>query len=310
MSVKSYIETRLKSYTERNFLNACPECAKSFAKEYWEKHGWLECFRFLMRYKLPRIFKYNLSVVLTVKDESPYLVEFIEYYKLLGVDHFYIYNNNGTDNTPEILAPYIKSGLVTYQDFPGEKMQRIIYNHAIENYRMETRWMAIIDVDEFIVPLKDKNIPKFLRKYRKYPQVCIHWLLYGSAGHKTKTDGLVIERFNKHSASGNPHVKSIVNPRAVIKAVIHFHSVLGQSVNANFEEVTGPLDERAPIDKIRMNHYVIKSLEEYTNKQKRGRASGSKDDLNMGFFNCHDQNDVTDDYMQKYAKKISKKCKK
>lgn len=160
--------------TIQELLNFFPECQRPHIQKYIETNGMWAFSRLLLRYKLWRPFKYNLSLVLAVKDEADYLVEFIEYYKLIGVDHFYIYNNNGTDNTPQILPPYIQSGLVTYQDYPGEKVQKDIYNHAIEHYRMKTRWMAIVDIDEFIVPTTDKSIPKFLKKYRKYPQVCIH----------------------------------------------------------------------------------------------------------------------------------------
>ena len=46
-----------------------------------------------------------------VYNEAAYLEEWISYHLLINVDHFYVYNDESTDNTPEVLAPYIKQGI-------------------------------------------------------------------------------------------------------------------------------------------------------------------------------------------------------
>src|SRR5437016_521510 len=62
--------------------------------------------------------KYNLSICTIFKNEAPYLKEWIEYHKLVGVDHFYLYNNLSLDAFRRILAPYIKDELVTLIQWP------------------------------------------------------------------------------------------------------------------------------------------------------------------------------------------------
>ena len=52
-------------------------------------------------------YPYKLSVVAIMKNEGPYLREWIEYHKLVGVEKFYLYNNGSTDDTVEILSPYV-----------------------------------------------------------------------------------------------------------------------------------------------------------------------------------------------------------
>ena len=41
--------------------------------------------------------KFYLSFCSIFKNEAPYMKEWIEYHLLVGVDHFYLYNNNSTD---------------------------------------------------------------------------------------------------------------------------------------------------------------------------------------------------------------------
>ena len=59
------------------------------------------------------LFLYNLAVVAILKNEGHYLKEWLDYHLLAGVDHFYLYDNDSSDNYDEIIAPYVKAGLVT-----------------------------------------------------------------------------------------------------------------------------------------------------------------------------------------------------
>src|SRR5687768_12283024 len=102
-------------------------------------------------------FKYNLSICAIFQNEGPYLKEWIEYHKLLGVEHFYLYNNFSEDNFKEILEPYIKKGEVelTEWNFTSSnqvewtKVQCDAYNHAIKKAKNKSKWLALIDLDEF-----------------------------------------------------------------------------------------------------------------------------------------------------------------
>ncbi|MFM6204524.1 glycosyltransferase family 92 protein, partial [Planktothrix sp.] len=54
--------------------------------------------------------KCKLSVCAIIKDEASYLIEWLEFHKLVGVERFYLYNNNSTDHTTDLLQSYIRSG--------------------------------------------------------------------------------------------------------------------------------------------------------------------------------------------------------
>ena len=242
-----------------------------------------------------------------VKDEGAYILEWLEYHLLQGVDHFYIYNNNGTDNTLELLKSYIQKGIVTWREFSGPNMQMEIYNDAITNYKNETRWMGFIDCDEFVVPMKHTSLAKALKDYESFSQILIHWILYGSSGHKKKTKGFVIERFTKHDSEISHLTKAILNPRACLYAGVHRSYVLGDTVNEH-KKILNRKRYAFTADILRVNHYVVKSAEEYLLKKKKGRTLASAGSLDDAFFKIHDKNDVDEPaLMQKYVRQLHQK---
>ena len=66
-----------------------------------------------------------------VKNEAPYLQEWIEYHKLLGVTRFYVYDNESDNNIKEVLKPYVKNRDVIYRKYPGRTIQCFAYNDAV-----------------------------------------------------------------------------------------------------------------------------------------------------------------------------------
>ena len=76
--------------------------------------------------------------------------EWLEFHRLLGVERFYMYNNRSTDDHLEVLAPYIDEGTVVWHDWPMFPGQRECYEQCLADHGHETRWMAFIDLDEFL----------------------------------------------------------------------------------------------------------------------------------------------------------------
>ena len=244
--------------------------------------------------------EHYLAVCAIAKDEGPYFKEWIEWHLSQGVDHFYIYDNESSDGTREILQPYIDSGVVEYKYWPGHRRQLAAYDDCLEHYRLASRWIAFIDLDEFIVPIKDASIPAFLKRFEAFAAVEINWLVYGSGGHKTKSPGTMMERFRFHSLPGhrlNRHVKSIVNPREVF-TMIGCHEaakISGSIADSHGQPVTKNFREREPQqDIIRINHYAVRSYEEFLEKQARGRASGTQKTVRSEYFEQYDLNDIED----------------
>lgn len=241
--------------------------------------------------------KYYLTVCAIAKNEGPYFKEWIEWHHKMGVEKFYIYDNESNDCTKDALKPYVESGLVEYHYWPGSKQQLPAYDHCFETHRTEARWIAVIDLDEFIVPIKDRSIPDFLHRMEKFSVVEINWLVYGSGGAKKCEPGGVMERFRCHSLPEhrlNTHVKSIADPRRVctMTGCHEAARISGRAADSHGVPLRKGFRDRVPQqDVIRINHYAVKSYEEFLAKRARGRAriNTLRD---MGYFDRYDLNDI------------------
>ena len=140
--------------------------------------------------------KYRISICGIFKNEAPYLKEWIEYHELIGIEHFYLYNNNSEDNYRDILQPYIDRGLVTLTTWPYSHAQMKAYEHFYNTYRNETQWVSFLDIDEFFCPRYKTTLIDWVRTKDKYPVLSINWRMFGTSGKmQHESDKLVIEQY-------------------------------------------------------------------------------------------------------------------
>lgn len=263
----------------------------------------------------PKVF---LSVVAIAQNEASYIKEWIEYHKLVGVERFYFYDNGSTDNTREVLEPYINDGTVVYDYCEGKCLQYKAYTDAVLKYKNQTEWLAIIDLDEYIVPIEKNSIPDFLKEFEGAPAVGINWVMFDSNGHKTKpteNDGLITANYTRvqknYDTKVNRHIKSIVNPRKVITVQNPHFAIYKNNefaLNENHEKICGPFTKKHSSTKIQINHYYTKSAEEYRKKTDRGNA----DNTNPRVYYEDSVNfvDATNDYaIQKYLPELRKRLR-
>lgn len=262
-----------------------------------------------------------LSIVIIIKDEMPYLQEWIEYHLLVGVERFYVYDNGSTDNPLEVLQPYIEKGIVIYRYFPGNKQQIPAYCDAILKYKYRSYWIALIDTDEFIVPVRKYTVPEVLKEFEQYSGVCLSWVMYDSSGHIKKPEGLVIKNYTHRNIDphnrANKSIKSIVNPREVLVTNVHwcYYRFFCWGVSESGKKIKGNYVEEPSIDILRINHYYTKSREEFLLKINKGGANGRvspeivvtdvEDEAYISSFFCIDR--VMDKYVHTLEKKMNKK---
>ena len=233
--------------------------------------------------------KYNFSVCAIFKNEELSLKQWIEYHLQIGVEHFYLYNNNSTDNFNEILKPYIENSIVTLVDWPMTRAQQMpAYKDCYDQFKDETRWIAYIDLDEYITPFYETDIKKWISKFQNYPSVYIYWKMFGTSGviHHD-VNKLILEQYI--SCWENYYVmgKSIINTDYdVYKFDIKYTHTLFGSVNLfGYKIPIPPINEfnkyvfleihRTGLFSkkftIQLNHYYSKSFYEYMDK-KRARG--------------------------------------
>ncbi len=126
--------------------------------------------------------KFHISICGCFKNEGRFVKEWIEYHLLMGVEHFYLYNNNSEDNYKTVLQEYIDRGIVTLEKYPEIPAQPGCYKHWYDHYRGETDWVSFLDLDEFFVPLKHDNLVGWLAENDKYPLLSVYWKMFGTSG--------------------------------------------------------------------------------------------------------------------------------
>jgi SAM-dependent methyltransferase len=221
-----------------------------------------------------------LSICLAYKNEASYLREWIEFHRLVGVERFFLYNHASTDDHREALAPYIEDGIVTLEDWPDvPAVQTDMYNRCLEQHGDESRWLAFIDMDEFLFSPTGRPLPEVLADYEEWPGVVANWALYGSSGHRTRPPGLVIESYlwrnNDPEQPRNRLYKCIVDPARVTRCLDphSFEFTDGTMVDERQRPVTGQFTDRPLWSRLRINHYMTRSEEETILKYVRGRGS-------------------------------------
>jgi hypothetical protein len=168
--------------------------------------------------------RYYLALVTIFRDEARFLKEWIEFYKLMGVEHFYLYNNLSKDNYLQVLEPYIKDGIVDLFQCDAEYTrldqwhytQNNIYSLTVAMVADSVEWLLVCDSDEFLFPLRLNSIPEVLKKYDGYPALAVNWHVFGAGDVKKIEDNeLLIERLNMGANCIHDHVKTLVKPRYV-----------------------------------------------------------------------------------------------
>lgn len=232
----------------------------------------------------------GVALVATVKDEARHLAEWVEFHAMLGASAVYLYDNGSTDGADALIdaTPWsVPVTRVPWRSFDGVGgAQRFAYAHALANFGDRHRWMAFIDVDEFLFPLIDPDLPTALSRFEAQPAVCLPWFNFGSGGHRERPPGLVIENYRERSAfpplpgqGSLLRFKSIVDPAAVVGGGSHTfgYEGLGYAVINERGEAAAPWEIRKPgfaqSSVLRLNHYFTRSDAELAAKLAKGRVS-------------------------------------
>jgi glycosyl transferase family 92 len=201
---------------------------------------------------------------------------------VVGVERFFLYDNASEDEHLEALAPFIDDGSVTVHPWPVFPGQGSAYDHALACHGDETRWMAFLDVDEFLFSPTGRLLPDVLREYERHPGVGVSRAWMGTAGHRTRPEGLLLRNFSSrlHVPEPNRSVKSVVDPDRVVQR-LNEHWFEFREGEPTVDEHHQPLESwqrpgELTFDLLRINHYFSKSEEEAMRKFDRPQAGGGK----------------------------------
>ena len=241
--------------------------------------------------------KYYFSVGAIFKNESHSIKEWIRHYLHHGTEHFYLINDNSSDNFMEIIQEYIDTNIVTLFNvnepyYLGR--QRNLYTRHILPTVKETKWLLIVDLDEYAWSRCHVNLTSILKNNEHLSQIQISETLFGSNGY-IKQPKNIVKSFTKRKSDLSDHgrLKYFVNTSYDFSH-LNVHSAT-YSNKADLIALDGS-DTFINIfrEYITFNHYCCQSLDFWNNiKCKRGDA----DDYlvrSLEDFKSYDLNEVED----------------
>ena len=266
-------------------------------------------------------------VAAAMKDEGPFIVEWVCWYRMLGFEVL-IVTNDCTDHSPALLDALQDAGWLRHAvhspeagEPPKRSAHRAIRGHPLV---AESDWLLICDVDEFLVLHHADTVADYLAGFDPVPLgIGIHWRCFGTAGVAAWGDGLTHRRFLRAAETGhrvNASFKSLFR-RPLAFATFGAHSPRGYSGRwgaqgqvwvdcrgkplGNFHPNERPQKATAP-DRVRhdsaqLNHYALRSTESFSLKRGTPSASALVDRYTPQFFDRYDRNEVQDTSALRFA---------
>ncbi|XP_029127431.1 glycosyltransferase family 92 protein RCOM_0530710 [Cajanus cajan] len=94
--------------------------------------------------------KYELCVCTMVWNQASALKEWVMYHAWLGVERWFIYDNNSDDDIEKVVQDLDLQGFnVSRKVWPWIKTQEAGFSHCALRAREECKWVGFFDVDEF-----------------------------------------------------------------------------------------------------------------------------------------------------------------
>ena len=238
-------------------------------------------------------------IVACMKNEAPYILEWIAHHRAIGFDSFLIYTNGCTDPTDPLLLRLQELGIVHHRSnegWRGKSPQQFALNAALRDPVFRAAdWVAHIDVDEFInIRCGNGTLDDFLARAPGASHVAMTWRLFGNGGVRAFRDHPVTDQFDicapRHCPK--PHTawgfKTLMrNDGAYARLSCHRPNQLDPAragdvrwVNGNAQDMTAEVRDKGwrnskrsiGYDLLQLNHYALRSADSFLVKRQRGRA--------------------------------------
>ncbi len=165
------------------------------------------------------VYKYKYSVLGLARWETQNIAEWVAYYKYLGFDHIYLYcNDDDPGDLYTQISPYV-DGLdpyVTFVHYPYQGHQWWMWMHFFKNYKDETEWVGIFDVDEFLNLPEDRSIVKFMQNRSEIADcIYFYWTFFGTNGYEEQPIGSVLRNYTRRQDGLDANTKTLTRTACI-----------------------------------------------------------------------------------------------
>lgn len=265
----------------------------------------------------------RFTVIASVRDEGPFLVEWVTWYRRMGFTDVVLVSNDCTDHSPQLMDALQAAGWITHlrQEVPDRQQitaRKLAAAKALPQVD-GADWVLVCDVDEFLVVYPGAGlITDLVPAQAGFLGMAIHWRVFGTSGHDLWQDGLTHRQFTRSAADGatcNASVKSIhAHPNWFRKLGEHGPKRLlprraaswgtGAMIWVNSDQTPLPewhpegdymrrtAPEHITHHRAAMHHYMTRAAESFALKKGQLSPVAGKNRYTDSFFNRYNRNEV------------------
>lgn len=244
-------------------------------------------------------------LILTVKNEGAFLLEWLAHHLTIGFTHVLAFSNDCADGTDALLDRLQALGHVTHirNDGPHAEGPQWAALKAAEKHPVVTGadWVLCADVDEFVnIHAGDHSLPALLEALPPADAITLTWRMFGNAGIVAFQDRPVTETFTRAAPAtlGWPWraqmFKTLYRPATFRKPGVHRPRSPAPGAAPRWVDGSGrvlPASNRLFSDYrqdnyglVQLNHYALGSMESYLVKCDRGRANREASAFDLGYW--------------------------
>ena len=273
----------------------------------------------------------QVTALSMMKDEGPYVVEWVAHHLAVGFSDLVVYTNDCSDGTDDMLIRLEQLGLAHHRrnNIPkGRRPQPSALNHAQDEPVVQNSdWVMVFDADEFVsIRYGDGTLDQMIAaaKAQDANGIVMTWRIFGSSGVVEWSRAPVTEQYLMAAPpewNKGWGVKTLFTFDADYwKLGIHRPKMKTRHIKTDFPDrvkwLTGSgkvmadyfkfrgwrsVNRTIGYDWVQLNHYAVKSVDSYAIRNLRGNVNYKKNKYNSEYWSLQDRNEVRDDTMLRYS---------
>jgi len=264
----------------------------------------------------------KFTLVCAMRNEGPYILEWLAWHRAVGFDDILIISNDCTDGSDILLRHLAARGMLLHiEHSPRADQYALKPAHALALNHPAVRganWVMVLDADEFlVVHIGDNTVQGLIRANgQNCLGMAVHWKCFGDSGQLSWRDAMVREQFTRCTAPADPvnaNFKSLFREPTQFKnfsshAPNDYQGMWGgknrwvDSMGRVLSgiQLLGPKPRcatrisRITHEAAQINHYVIKSQENMVERRIKWANFNNAERYNADFIKAHNKNDFED----------------
>ncbi|MEM7545063.1 MAG: glycosyltransferase family 2 protein [Pseudomonadota bacterium] len=245
-------------------------------------------------------------IITSMKNEGPYILEWIAHHRAIGFTDFLVYTNDCEDGTVEILERLQTLGIVTHQ--PNEILLRGPQKSALKWAKEQeitkgADWILVSDIDEFLnIKIGDGTVQELINHLPDADVIPVTWRLFSHDGVVPFVDAPLMAQFTDAERAldqgGFPmrYVKSIFRRQEDLKRFGTHGPIPEDGREDSFTwiapdgRVLGKNDSMTRPQSVygyeiaQFNHYAVRSVDSYLIKRDRGRVNHYRQVMGVDYW--------------------------